>query len=100
MWVRWAVLRLTLLLVVLLLRQRWLRRRLRWWRRRRPWVLRLWQQVLWRLLLGLLPWLLLWLQRAVARRPKEDRGNAAAGDLREGWQIYLVASLQPLGGLL
>ena len=48
------------------------------------------------LLLLLLPWLL----QAVVRRPKEDRGNAAAGDLREGWQIYLVASLQPLGGLL
>ena len=44
----------------------------------------------------LLPWLL----QAVVRRPKEDRGNAAAGDLREGWQINLVASLQPLGGLL
>ena len=44
----------------------------------------------------LLPWLL----QAVVRRPKEDRGNAAAGDLREGWQIDLVASLQPLGGLL
>ena len=44
----------------------------------------------------LLPWLL----QAVVRRPKEDRGNAAAGDLREGWQIYLVASLQPLAGLL
>ena len=48
------------------------------------------------LLLLLLPWLL----QAVVRRPKEDRGNAAAGDLREGWQINLVASLQPLGGLL
>ena len=35
------------------------------------------------LLLLLLPWLL----QAVVRRPKEDRGNAAAGDLREGWQI-------------
>ena len=44
----------------------------------------------------LLPWLL----QAVVRRPKEDRGNTAAGDLREGWQINLVASLQPLGGLL
>ena len=91
------MLRLTLLLMVLLLLRQ---RRLRWWRRRRPWVLRLWQQVLWRLLLGLLPWLLLWLLQAVVRRPKEDRGNAAAGDLGEGWQIYLVASLQPLGGLL
>ena len=48
------------------------------------------------LLLLLLPWLL----QAIVRRPKEDRGNAAAGDLREGWQINLVASLQPLGGLL
>ena len=48
------------------------------------------------LLLLLLPWLL----QAVVRRPKEDRGNTAAGDLREGWQINLVASLQPLGGLL
>ena len=48
------------------------------------------------LLLLLLPWLL----QATVRRPKEDRGNAAAGDLREGWQINLVASLQPLGGLL
>ena len=44
--------------------------------------------------------LLSWLLQAVVRRPKEDRGNAAAGDLREGWQINLVASLQPLGGLL
>ena len=35
----------------------------------------------------LLPWLL----QAVVRRPREDRGNAAAGDLREGWQIHLVA---------
>ena len=33
----------------------------------------------------LLPWLLLWLQRAVARRHKADRGNVAAGDLGEGW---------------
>ena len=82
MWVRWAVLRLTLLLMVLLLLRQ---RRLRCWRRPRPWVLRLWQRVLWRLLLGLLPWLLLWLQRAVARRPKADRGNVAAGDLGEGW---------------
>ena len=48
------------------------------------------------LLLLLLPWLL----QAVVRRPKEVRGIAAAGDLREGWQITLVASLQPLGGLL
>jgi len=48
------------------------------------------------LLLLLLPWLL----QAIVRRPKEDRGNAAAGDLREGWQINLVASLQPLGGPL
>ena len=48
------------------------------------------------LLLLLLPWLL----QAIVRRPKEDRGNAAAGDLREGGQINLVASLQPLGGLL
>ena len=48
------------------------------------------------LLLLLLPWLL----QAVARRPKEDRGNAAAGDLGEGWQIYLVTLPQPLGGLL
>ena len=48
------------------------------------------------LLLLLLPWLL----QAIVRRPKEDRGNAAAGDLGEGWQINLVASLQPLGGLL
>ena len=53
-------------------------------------MLRLWQRVLWRLLLGLLPWLLPWLQRAVARRPKADRGNVAAGDLGEGWQMYLV----------
>ena len=53
------------------------------------------------LLLLLLRQLLLpWLLQAVVRRPKEDRGNAAAGDLREGWQINLVASLQPLGGLL
>ena len=60
-------------------------------RRRRPWVLRLWQRVLWRLLLGLLLGLLLWLLQAVVRRPKEDRGNVAAGDLGEGWQFYLVA---------
>ena len=53
------------------------------------------------LLLLLLRQLLLpWPLQAVVRRPKEDRGNAAAGDLREGWQINLVASLQPLGGLL
>ena len=53
------------------------------------------------LLLLLLRQLLLpWLLQAVIRRPKEDRGNSAAGDLREGWQINLVASLQPLGGLL
>ena len=70
-WVRWAVLRLALLLL-----RRRLRRRLQW-RRRRPWVLRLWQRVLWRLLLRLL--------QAVVRRPKEDRGNVAAGDLGEGW---------------
>ena len=63
-------------------------------------MLRLWQRVLWRLLLGLLLRHLLWLPQAVVRRPKEDRGNASAGDLREGWQINLVASLQPLGGLL
>ena len=44
----------------------------------------------------MLPWLL----QAVIRRPKEDRGNVAAGDLGEGWQFYLVALLQPLGGLL
>ena len=88
---RWAVLRLAQQLVaLLLLRRRRLRRRLRWRRRRRPWVLRLWQRVLWRLLLGLLLGLLLWLLQAVVRRPKEDRGNVAAGDLGEGWQIYLV----------
>jgi hypothetical protein len=53
------------------------------------------------LLLLLLRQLLLpWLLQAVIRRPKEDRGNSAAGDLGEGWQINLVASLQPLGGLL
>ena len=52
------------------------------------------------LLLLLRQLLLPWLLQAVVRRPKEDRGNAAAGDLREGWQINLVASLQPLGGLL
>ena len=53
------------------------------------------------LLLLLLRQLLLpWLLQAVVRRPKEDRGNSAAGDLGEGWQINLVASLQPLGGLL
>ena len=65
-------------------------------------------------MLLLLLWLLLWLLlvllvlllllprllQAVVRRPKEDRGNSAAGDLGEGWQINLVASLQPLGGLL
>ena len=90
-WVRWAVLRLALLLMVLPLLLP---------RRRRPWVLRLWQRVLWRLLLGLLLGLLLWLLQAVVRRPKEDRGNVAAGDLGEGWQFYLVALLQPLGGLL
>ena len=65
-WVRWAVLRLALLLMVLPLLLP---------RRRRPWVLRLWQRVLWRLLLGLLLGLLLWLLQAVVRRPKEDRGN-------------------------
>ena len=48
----------------------------------------------------LLQWLLLWLLQAVIRRPKEDRGNVAAGDLGEGWQFYLVTLLQPLGGLL
>ena len=90
-WVRWAVPRLALLLMVLPLLLP---------RRRRPWVLRLWQRVLWRLLLGLLLGLLLWLLQAVVRRPKEDRGNVAAGDLGEGWQFYLVALLQPLGGLL
>ncbi len=90
-WVRWAVLRLALLLMVLPLLLP---------RRRRPWVLRLWQRVLWRLLLGLLLGLLLWLLQAVVRRPKEDRGNVAAGDLGEGWQFYLVTLLQPLGGLL
>ena len=74
-WVRWAVLRLALLLMVLPLLLP---------RRRRPWVLRLWQRVLWRLLLGLLLGLLLWLLQAVVRRPKEDRGNVAAGDLGEG----------------
>ena len=52
------------------------------------------------LLLLLRQLLLPWLLQAVVRRPKEDRGNSAAGDLREGWQINLVASLQPLGGLL
>ena len=52
------------------------------------------------LLLLLLQWLLLWLLQAVVRRPKEDRGNVAAGDLGEGWQFYLVTLLQPLGGLL
>ncbi len=52
------------------------------------------------LLLLLRQLLLPWLLQAVVRRPKEDRGNTAAGDLREGWQINLVASLQPLGGLL
>merc|ERR1712138_159522 len=51
-------------------------------RRRRPWALRLWQL------------------EAVVRRPKEDRGNVSAGDLGEGWQFYLVALLQPQGGLL
>ena len=40
--------------------------------------------LLWRLLLRPLPWLLLWLLQAIIRRPKVDRGNAAAGDLREG----------------
>ena len=79
-WVRWAVLRLALLLMVLPLLLP---------RRRRPWVLRLWQRVLWRLLLGLLLGLLLWLLQAVVRRPKEDRGNVAAGDLGEGWQFHL-----------
>ena len=53
-------------------------------------MLRLWQRVLWRLLLGLLLRLLLWLLQAVVRRPKGGRGNVAAGDLGEGWQIYLV----------
>ena len=58
------------------------------------WVLQsgLWRVVLWlvlwlvllRLLLRPLPWLLLWLLQAIIRRPKVDRGNAAAGDLREG----------------
>ena len=76
MWVRWAVLRLALQLMGL--------RRLRRLRRRRR-LLRLWQRVLLGLLLLLLLWLQLWLQQAVVRRPKEDRGNAAAGDLREGW---------------
>ena len=91
-WVRWAVLRLALLLMVLPLLLP---------RRRRPWVLRLWQRVLWRLLLGQLLGLLLWLLQAVVRRPKEDRGNVAAGDLGEGWQFYLLVTLlQPLGGLL
>ena len=52
------------------------------------------------LLLQLLQWLLPWLLQVVIRRPKEDRGNVAAGDLGEGWQFYLVALLQPLGGLL
>ena len=52
------------------------------------------------LLLLLRQLLLPWLLQAVVRRPKEDRGNSAAGDLGEGWQINLVASLQPLGGLL
>ena len=85
-WVRWAVPRLALLLMVLPLLLP---------RRRRPWVLRLWQRVLWRLLLGLL----LWLLQAVVRRPKEDRGNVAAGDLGERWQFHLVTLLQPLGGL-
>ena len=90
-WVRWAALRLALLLMVLPLLLP---------RRRRPWVLRLWQRGRWRLLLGLLLGLLLWLLQAVVRRPKEDRGNVAAGDLGEGWQFYLVTLLQPLGGLL
>ena len=90
-WVRWAVLRLAQQLVVLLqLRRRRLRRGLWWWRRRRPWVLRLWQRVLWRLLLGLLLRHMLWLPQAVVRRPKGGRGNVVAGDLGEGWQIYLV----------
>ena len=52
------------------------------------------------LLLQLLQWLLLWLLQAVIRRPTEDRGNVAAGDLGEGWQFNLVTLLQPLGGLL
>ena len=64
------------------------------------WLLLLLVLVLVLLLLLLLLLLLPWLLQAVVRRPKEDRGNAAAGDLREGWQINLVASLQPLGGLL
>ena len=71
-------------------------------------LLLLWQALALRLalrlvlrLLLLLLWLLLpWPLQAAVRRPKQDRGNAAAGDLREGWQINLVASLQPLGGLL
>ena len=88
-WVRWAVLRLAQQLVVLLqLRRRRLRRGLWWWRR--PWVLRLWQRVLLRLLLGLLLRHLLWLPQAVVRRPKGGRGNVVAGDLGEGWQIHLV----------
>ena len=78
-WVRWAVLWLALLLMVLPLLLS---------RRRRPWVLRLWQRVLWRLLLGLLLGLLLWLLQAVVRRPREDRGNVAAGGLGEGWQFF------------
>ena len=89
-WVRWAVLRLAQQLVVLLQQRRRQRRGLWWWWRRRPWVLRLWQRVLWRLLLGLLLRHLLWLPQAVVRRPKGGRGNVVAGDLGEGWQIYLV----------
>ena len=80
-WVRWAVLWLALLLMVLPLLLP---------RRRRPWVLRLWQRVLWRLLLGLLLRHMPWLPQAVVRRPKGGRGNVVAGDLGEGWQIYLV----------
>ena len=46
-----------------------------WWA---PWL------PLWLLLRRLLLWQLPWLLRAVVRRSKEDRGNAAAGDLGEG----------------
>ena len=82
------VLRLVLLVLQLLLLLMWL-----------ALVLRL-VLLLLLLLLLLLQWLLLGLPQAVNRRPKGDRGNVAAGDLGEGWQFYLVALLQPLGGLL
>ena len=77
LWLWLLVLRLPLL---------WLLLQRRWW----PWPLLLagsGGEGVWRLGLGhrlalLLPLLLL---QAAVERPKEDRGNAAAGDLREGW---------------